>query len=75
MQEFRFKILEDGDELESFSERRMIIKKPNGDYHVYKVTGFSEGKPMFDKTFKLIIEKGKGKIEAFDTDSEITVEL
>lgn len=75
MQEFRFKLLEDGDELESFSEGRMIIKKPNGDYHVYQIAGFSEGRPKFNKTFKLIIERGKGKIEAFDLETEITVEL
>jgi len=75
MQEFRFKILEDGDELESFSERRMVIKKANGDYHIYKVSGFTEGKPVFDKNFKIIIEKGIGKIEAYDSESEITVEL
>ena len=75
MQEFRFQILEDGDQLDSFSERRMVIKKKNGDYHVYKITGFSEGRPVFDKNFKVIIEKGIGKIEAYDTESEITVEL
>ncbi|MCG6202941.1 hypothetical protein [Psychromonas antarctica] len=75
MQEFRFQILEDGDQLDSFSERRMVIKKNNGDYHVYKITGFAEGRPVFDKNFKVIIEKGIGKIEAYDTESEITVEL
>ncbi len=75
MQEFRFQILEDGDELDSFSERRMVIKKANGDYHIYKVSGFTEGKPVFDKNFKIIIEKGIGKIEAYDSESEITVEL
>lgn len=75
MQEFRFKILEKGDELESFSEKRMIIKKSNGDYHVYKISGFTEGKPTFYKGFKIIIEKGIGKIEAFDSETEITVEL
>jgi hypothetical protein len=75
MQEFRFKILENGDELDSFSERRMVIKKANGDYHIYKVSGFTEGKPVFDKNFKIIIEKGIGKIEAYDSESEITVEL
>ncbi|MCP1265551.1 hypothetical protein ACSZN3_06100 [Aeromonas hydrophila] len=75
MQEFRFKMLEYGDTLESFTERRMIIKKENGDYHVYKVSGFNEGRPVFDKNFRLIIEKGIGKIEAFDSDTEITIEL
>ena len=75
MQEFRFKILEKGDELEGFSERRMIIKKSNGDYHIYKISGFTEGKPVFDKNFRLIIGVGVGKIEAFDSETEITVEL
>ncbi|WP_144408991.1 hypothetical protein [Photobacterium halotolerans] len=75
MQEFRFQILEAGDVLESFSERRMVIKKDNGDYHIYKINGFNEGKPVFDKNFKVIIEKGIGKIEAYDSESEITVEL
>lgn len=75
MQEFRFQVLEDGDELESFSERRMVIKKSNGDYHIYKISGFTEGRPVFDKNFKIIIEKGIGKIEAFDSETEISVEL
>jgi hypothetical protein len=75
MQEFRFQILQEGDELYSFSERRMVIKKANGEYHIYKISGFTEGRPIFDKNFKLIIEKGIGKIEAYDSDSEITVEL
>jgi hypothetical protein len=75
MQEFRFQILEDGDQLDSFSERRMVIKKANGDYHIYKISGFTEGRPVFDKSFKIIIEKGIGKIEAYDSESEITVEL
>lgn len=73
MKEFKFKVLEVGDELHSFSEKRMIIRKPNGDYHIYKITGFTEGAPKFDKDFKLIIEKGIGKIEAYDSVTDITM--
>ena len=57
MKEFRFKILEDGDKLQGFSEKTMVIKKENGEYHIYKVKGFSDGKPLIDQNFKLIIEK------------------
>ncbi|MDP1977617.1 hypothetical protein [Undibacterium sp.] len=73
MKEYRFKILEDGDELESFSEKRMIIKKRNGEYHIFKISGFSEGTPTYDKNFKVVIKKGIGKIEAYDSESEITI--
>jgi hypothetical protein len=73
MKEFRFKIMEEGDSLYSFTETLMIIKKKSGEYHIYKVTGFNDGSPKFDKDFKLVIKKGVGKIEAYDTESEITV--
>jgi len=73
MKEYRFKILEKGDELHSFSERRMVIKKSNGDYHIYKVSGFNEGSPSFDRTFKVILAHGVGKIEAYDSESDITM--
>lgn len=73
MKEFKFKVLEAGDELHSFSEKRMVIKKSSGDYHVYKITGFNDGAPKFDKSFKVVIEKGIGKIEAYDSETGITM--
>jgi hypothetical protein len=72
MLQCKFKILEEGDVLHSFSDRRMVIKKKNGDYYIYKINGFSKGKPKFDKNFVLIITKGIGKIEYYDTNTEIT---
>ena len=57
MKEFRLKILEEGDELQSFAEERIVIKKWNGEYHIYRIRGFADGSPTLDRNFKLIIEK------------------
>lgn len=73
MKEFRFKILEEGDYLHTFSETSMVIKKKNGEYHIYKITGFAEGAPTFDKNFRLVLKNGIGKIEVHDSETEITI--
>jgi hypothetical protein len=71
--EFKFRVMSEGDRLHSFSERRMVIKKKNGDYHVYRMSGFSEGNPRVDMGFVVVITQGSGKTEIFDPETEITI--
>ena len=118
MKEFRFKILRENDLLCRLTEKEMIIGKPNGDYHIYKISGFdvgqpsfykkfdivtiytpiepckntilikngkefraykikkiTDGFPKFDKNFYIIVKAGIGKIEIYDTKTELTVTL
>lgn len=118
MKEFRFKVLQDGDALYSFDGTEMIIKEESGNFRVYKVFGFEQGKPLFSKQFEkvtvhsasqfndqtvivekegklviykvesfknklpvldhdfvILISKGIGKIEVYDSKSRISCQL
>lgn len=118
MKEFRFKLLLEGEKLCRFSGSELVVKTPDGSYKIYRVEGFSEGKPEFykkpnivqvldldempcsilcqkidseyriikikdfsegmieiDETFALVIKSGIGKLEVYDTDSRITINL
>lgn len=118
MKEFKFKVLQDGDVLYSFCSTEMIIREDSGNFRVYKIFGFDEGKPQFSKKFEkitfhsgsvfndsaviieksgmtviykidkfknkfpvmnndfvVIISKGIGKIDVFDSETRITLQL
>ena len=118
MKEFKFKVLQDGDVLYSFSSTEMIIKEESGNFRAYKLLGFHEGKPQFSKEFEkidfhtghvfndsavvveksgmtviykidefknklpilnkdfvIILSKGIGKVEVFDSETRITIQL
>ncbi|EHH0803950.1 hypothetical protein J7I06_003321 [Vibrio vulnificus] len=118
MKEYRFKVLNEGDALYSFSKSEMVVKEENGGFRVYKLSGFDIDKPQFYKipeslsvhsdspfnedtviveksgktvvykidgfknkfpvlnqNFVVILSKGIGKIEVFDSETRITVQL
>lgn len=54
MKEFKFKVLQNGDTLYSFSSTEMIIKEEGGNFRVYKIFDFDTGTPKFSKEFKTI---------------------
>lgn len=54
MDEYRFKVLKDGDIFYSFSDTEMIIRDKDGHYRIYKIFGFNEGKPQFSKEFEVV---------------------
>jgi hypothetical protein len=74
MKEIRFKVLREGDELHSFDNKFMIIKKKNGEYYVYRVSGLDGKLPVFDRENIIIITNGIGKIETYDSDTQISTE-
>ncbi|SMF22302.1 hypothetical protein [Pseudogulbenkiania subflava] len=118
MREYRFKILQEGDFLCGLSEKEMIIRNANGDYHIhklcgldggkpsffksfevvaihdiedasekvtlikfgeeyraYKIIGIREGFPTFDESFCIVVKRGIGKIEVYDSETDLTITL
>lgn len=54
MIEVRFKLLKKGDSLVSFTKHNLVIKKENGEFYIYTLSGFDSNKPVFSKNFEVV---------------------
>lgn len=54
MKEFRFKILREGDCLYGLTENEIVIVSGDGDYRIYKISGFDFGEPSFFKDYEKV---------------------
>jgi len=45
------------------------------DYKIFYVDGFENGLPTFNKNICLVITSGIGKLQRYDTETEITIEF
>ncbi|GEM_PF-2795400 len=52
MNEYRFKVLKEGQRLCGFSENEMVVYDKSGEYYFYKVDGILNGKPEFYKGYE-----------------------
>ena len=49
--------------------------KLNEEYRIYRIIDFKNNLPVFDEGFCVVIKRGIGKLEVFDTVTEITLTL
>lgn len=54
MVEIRFKLLKKGDSLVSFTKHNLVIKKENGKFHIYTLSGFDQNQPTFSEKFEVV---------------------
>jgi hypothetical protein len=53
----------------------IAVTKNGSDYRIYKIDSLESGVPSFDTSFCLVITNGIGKLEVFDTETEVTFTL
>lgn len=53
----------------------IAVIKVGDEYRIYKVTSFERGIPNLDEDFCLVITSGIGKLQVFDTETQITITL
>ncbi len=53
----------------------IISFKNDGKYLIYKIRAIEKGVPIFDDTFRIIVAKGKNRLEVYDTDTGITFRI
>lgn len=73
MKQMTIKILEKGDAVESYHPDQLIIRKKNGDFCVYEIVEDEDGYPMLNEEKVIKITQGRGSIEMFDPDTQITI--
>lgn len=54
MMEVRFKLLKAGDRLVSFTKHNLVIKKENGQFYVYPLTGMDNNGPVFGTNYEVV---------------------
>lgn len=54
MMEVRFKLLKAGDRLVSFTKHSLVIKKENGQFHIYPLTGMDNSGPAFGSNYEVV---------------------
>lgn len=54
MMEVRFKLLKAGDRLVSFTKHNLVIKKDNGQFYVYPLTGMDNKGPAFGTNYEVV---------------------
>lgn len=53
----------------------IVVVKLDDQYRIYKVTDFKNGFPVFDDKFCVVIKRGIGKLQVFNSEEEITITL
>ncbi|RQT36160.1 hypothetical protein [Burkholderia contaminans] len=53
----------------------ILCQKIDSDYRIVKAKDSSEGLIEIDETFVLVVKAGIGKLEVYDTDSRVTINL
>jgi len=57
-------------------EEGFAIVRDGNDFKIFQVSDYdSIGIPIFDRNYCLIITSGVGKIQSYDTDTQITAEI
>ncbi len=53
----------------------ILCQKVDSEYRIAKFKNSAEGVPEIDESFALIVKSGVGKLEVYDTDSRVTINL
>lgn len=56
-------------------EEGFAIVREGAEYKIFYIEGYEDGYPILNKKICLIISSGIGKIQKYDTETEVTIEL
>lgn len=73
MKQMTIKILGKGDTLVEYRPDRLIIRTKKGEYLVYNISEDAEGYPRLNMDKVVKIAQGKGTIEFYDSETQITI--
>jgi len=73
MKQMTIKVLGRGDTLVEYRPDRLIVRTKKGEYLVYEITEDTDGYPRLNMDKVVKITQGKGIIEFYDSETQITI--